>query len=183
MVAKSAEGAVTATREEPEYRGPREHVKRQGERAEREQPRSEGFRTNAELFHDPSAEILERDNVATPAAKEPTENGSRGEREGEKDEPGVHVAQFQRVHRLGRFDRRKAAPGNQIVREVNGDQRMHANQDARPPFTSLGLANDGESSRAGDREVGIVRGDADVAQAGPGPAFGWCHRSPLEGSF
>ena len=142
MVAKSGESGARPAGDEPHERRKAEHVERSRERREREKPRAERLRAHAELLHDPGAEILERDDVTPPAAEEPAEDRRSRERDREEDEPAVHVAELERVHRLGRLDRREGAASDQIVREVKRDERVHADQDARAPLAALGLTDE-----------------------------------------
>ncbi len=52
------------------------------------------------------AEILKRENVASPAADKTSEDQRRQNREGKKDEAGIDRSPLERVHGLRRLNRR-----------------------------------------------------------------------------
>src|SRR5207253_10733279 len=69
--------------------GPHEHVQRSDERDVHQQPRPKRLRMETHFLEQPSTEILQRENVTTPATNETPEDQRRYNCQTKKDEARV----------------------------------------------------------------------------------------------
>src|SRR5262249_5667564 len=85
-------------REQSIYDRPDKHVKRTDKRNINQQSRSKWLRRQTHFFQQPSAEILQREDMTAPAADISPEDQGRQDRQGEKDESRVNEPLLQSVH-------------------------------------------------------------------------------------
>jgi len=86
--------------------GPDKHVQRGAERDVHQKPRPKRLRMKAHFLEQPSAEILQRKYVTTPATNKTPEDERRQNCQRKKDEARVHEPVLQGVHRFRGFDGR-----------------------------------------------------------------------------
>ena len=91
---------VRGLREQPIDNGPDEHVQRGAKRDVDQEPRAKRLRMEAYFLEKPSAEILQRKYVTTPATNETPEDERRQDSQAKKDEAGVYESILQCVHRF-----------------------------------------------------------------------------------
>ena len=103
---------------------PDEHVESNDERDEYEKSGTERPRCDAELFHQPAAKILQRDNMASPATHESAEDKGCQYRKCKEDESGIDRSVLERVHRFRRFNRRDGAPRDTPLNDVSDHQQV-----------------------------------------------------------
>ena len=85
--------------------GPDEHVQCGTERDIHQEPRPKRLRMKAHFLEQPSAEILQRKYVTTPATNKTSKDERRQNCQAKEDEARVHEAVLQRVHRFRRLNR------------------------------------------------------------------------------
>jgi hypothetical protein len=101
----------------------RHHPRRQHQQARTHRPRPQ-----TDPAEQPGAEVLQRDDVAGPAAEPAAEDQRRRDQAREQQEAGIDAPFLERLHRLGRLDRCHRLPGQTPVQEVQADQHVHADQ-------------------------------------------------------
>ena len=89
------------------------------------------------LLQQPSAEILQREDVTAPAADVSPEDQSRQDCQRKKDESRVDEPLLQRVHGLRGFDRRNCLAHDPPLNDVRDHEQIKKNQ--RRPSPSAGL--------------------------------------------
>ncbi len=142
---------------EPVGRRPEEHVDEGEVGHEAQQPRAQRPRAEADLLEQPAREVLERDQMAGPAAEPAPEEGGEEDRAGEEDEAGVDDAGLGEGHRLGGLDRRHRAPGDEPVGDVKRDRDVDRDEHRRPPLGRARVPDrgasglDGRTGRSGPR--------------------------------
>ena len=89
-------------------------------------------RSNAHFAQNPPAQILKRDQMASPPAEESPED--HGEQDGnrEEDQSGIDHAVFGKLHGLGGLQRGHARAFVPPVSYVSGNQDMNADEYSRP---------------------------------------------------
>jgi len=80
--------------------GPDKHVQRGAERDVHQEPRPKRLRMKTHFLEQPSAEILQRKYVTTPAANKTSEDERRQNCQAKKDKARVHEPVLQGVHRF-----------------------------------------------------------------------------------
>ena len=158
---------------------PHEHVERHGERNIDQQSRAERFGADAQLFHDPAAEVLEHDDVASPAAEPASEDERGDEREPEEDDASVDDSVAQCVDGLGRLDGRQRSPGEQPLGDVGDHEQLDGREHDRTSLARAGLANGRDAWIAlEDREVDGLEPSRALtgARIALGPRRGRCPR-------
>ena len=151
---------------------PREHVDGDAQRDPDQQPRAERPRPDAGAPHQPAAEVLQRDQVAAPAAHEAAEQRGGEDRQCEEHEAGVDPAQLQRLHRLGRLHRSERAAGGQPVGDVGEDEDVDEPQHDGAAPSGAGLADRPVHARLpGEHREGIARADGLVRSGGAAGSF------------
>jgi hypothetical protein len=138
----------------PLERRPHEHVQREQQGAQQEQSRAEGLGAHADLPEHPRAQVLEGHDVAAPAAEEAAEDQRREDGRDEEDEPGVDLAELERVHRLAGFDGGEGHAVHQPLHDVRGDEHVDEDEHHGPAAgvaRRLGLAGveDWQGNRLG----------------------------------
>src|SRR5262245_31266087 len=84
---------------------PHEHVQCRDERDIHQKTRPKLLQMKPHFLEQPAAEILQGENVTTPATNKTPEDQRRYDCQGKKDEARVDESLLQRVHRLRGFDR------------------------------------------------------------------------------
>src|SRR5450756_670480 len=112
---------------------PHEHIERDHDGNPEEKTAPDRTRADLQPLQDPAAEILERQDVASPGAEEAAEDGGRNDRECHEDEPRGQNPQLERVHDLVKLEGRKSFPRESPVKDVNGDENVDRPKSYRAP--------------------------------------------------
>ena len=115
-------------------RRPQEHVDKGDDGNRPEQAGAQRPRSDPDFDQQPSAEILERDEVTAPAAEKPTEEDGHCDRRDEEDQTGVHDPVFGELHALGWLDGAQGRPLQQPLGCVGDHHDVDRNQrEGAPP--------------------------------------------------
>ena len=117
--------------------GPDKHVQRGAERDIHQEPRPKRLRMKTHFLEQPAAEILQRENVTTPATNKTPEDERRQNCQAKKDEARVHEPVLQRVHRLRRLDGRNRFAHDPPLDDVRDHEQVQKDQRGRAPPTGL----------------------------------------------
>src|SRR5262249_47894673 len=98
---------------------------------------SKWLRRQTHFFQQPSAEILQREDMTAPAADISPEDQGRQDRQGEKDESRVNEPLLQSVHGLRRLDRRNCLAHDAPLNDVRDHEQIE--KDQRPSSPPAGL--------------------------------------------
>ncbi len=112
---------------------PEKHVDKRREGHQPEHPRAQGPRSDPDLDQQPATEILQRDEMASPAAEEPSEDRGGENRGHEEDQTGVDDSVFGELHALGRLDRTERHTAQDPLSEMGDHDEMHRDERDGPP--------------------------------------------------
>ena len=106
----------------------------------------------------PAAEILQSENVTTPATNKTPENERRQNCQAKKDEARVHKPILQRVHRFRGLDGRNRSAHEPPLDDVRDHEQVQKDQSEGAPPTGLRVADAGSAeAREVDRGAGLPR--------------------------
>jgi hypothetical protein len=134
-----------------------EHVQGQQQRAPQQQARAPGLGADAELGHPVGAEVLQGDDVATPAADEAPEDEGGEEGDAEEDESGVDLAEFEGVHALAGLDGGDGHPDVEPLKQMDGHQQIDDGEDDGAAWRVAALFRLGGREH-GERQAGAAGG-------------------------
>ena len=117
---------------------PQEHVAGDDPRRQHQQARAQRPRPDAELAEPVRAQVLQRHDMAGPAAEEAAEDERQADQREEQHEAGVDRAFLDRLHGFRRLDGRQRAAREQPVHDVGADQDVHGDQHERAPARCAG---------------------------------------------
>jgi len=137
--------------------GPDKHVQRGAERDVNQEPRSKRLRMKTHFLEQPAAEILQSENVTTPATNKTPQDERGQDCQAKKDEASVHEPVLQRVHRFRGLDGRDRLAHEPPLNDVRDHEQVQKYQCERAPPTGLGFTNAGIA----------VAGDIDPATGSP----------------
>ena len=133
--------------------GPDKHVQRSAERDVNQEPRSERLGMKIHFLEQPAAEILQSENVTTPATNKTPQDERGQDCQAKKDEASVHEPVLQRVHRFRGLDGRNRSSHEPPLNDVRDHEQIQSDQRRRAPPTGLGFTNAGIAV-AGDADPG-----------------------------
>ena len=142
---------------------PEEHIRGHHARDKDQEPRPEGPGLDPRPPQQCGREVLERQDVATPATKEAPEDERAEQRHGEEHDPRVEIAVLQGVHRLRGLDRRQGPARDGVVGNVRGDQEVDREQHADTPAGPGRLADLRDRDATEDRQGREIDVDPDRA--------------------
>jgi hypothetical protein len=137
--------------------GPDKHIQRGDERDIHQQARAKRLWMKTHFLQQPTAEILQSENVTTPATHETSEDERSQNCQAKKDEARVHEPVLQRVHRFRWLDGRNRSTREPPLDDVRDHEQVQKDQCGPTPPTGLRFTYAGSAER----------GDADLRTSSP----------------
>ena len=121
--------------------GPNKHVERRDERYVDQKAGSKRLGRDAHFLQQPAAEILKRENVASPAADKTTEDQRGQNSEGKKDEAGIDRSLLESVHGLRRLNRRDRPAADAPLNDMSDHPQLQEDERERAPAAGFRFAD------------------------------------------
>jgi hypothetical protein len=116
---------------------PDKHVQRGDKRDVHQKPRSKRLRRKTHFLEQPAAEILQSENVTTPATNKTPEDERCQNCQTKKDEARIHEPVLQRVHGFRGLDGRNRSARESPLNDVRDHEQVQKDQCGRAPPTGL----------------------------------------------